>query len=30
MEYPGCDNRQLALNIAHWLSRVNVQKQSGR
>jgi hypothetical protein len=20
MEYPGCDNRQLALNIMHWLS----------
>ena len=21
MNHPGCDNRQLALNIAHWLSR---------
>jgi hypothetical protein len=22
MEYPGCDNRQLALNIMHWLSQL--------
>ena len=22
MNYPGCDNRQLALNIMHWLSRL--------
>lgn len=22
MEYPGCDNRQLALNIMHWLTRL--------
>lgn len=22
MDYPGCDNRQLALNILHWLSRL--------
>ena len=22
MNYPGCDNRQLALNIAHWLARI--------
>ena len=22
MEYPACDNRQLALNIMHWLSRL--------
>jgi len=21
MNHPGCDNRQLALNLAHWLSR---------
>ena len=22
MNYPGADNRQLALNIVHWLSRL--------
>jgi hypothetical protein len=22
MEYPRCDNRQLALNIMHWLSEL--------
>lgn len=22
MDYPGCDNRRLALNVAHWLARI--------